>query len=284
MPKIAYVNGRYEPLAAAEVNIEDRGYQFADGVYEVCVVIDGRYWDEEGHLARLRRSLGELQIASPMSDAALRNVMRQILRRNRLTSALVYIQVTRGVASRNHPFPERVTRPSIVVTAKRIDIEKNNRLAKKGLAVISAPDIRWARADIKSVSLLPNILARQAAAKANASEAWLVRDGMITEGSASNAWIVTEAGEIVTHPLTNAILGGITRSTVLKCAEELQMKVVERAFSLDEARKAREAFLTSATNFVMPIVSLDGGKVGEGKPGPVAARLREAYMDHCGAG
>jgi len=284
MPKIAYVNGRYEPLAAAEVNIEDRGYQFADGVYEVCVVIDGRYWDEEGHLARLRRSLGELQIASPMSDAALRNVMRQILRRNRLTSALVYIQVTRGVAPRNHPFPERVTRPSIVVTAKRIDIEKNNRLAKKGLAVISAPDIRWARADIKSVSLLPNILARQAAAKANASEAWLVRDGMITEGSASNAWIVTEAGEIVTHPLTNAILGGITRSTVLKCAEELQMKVVERAFSLDEARKAREAFLTSATNFVMPIVSLDGGKVGDGKPGPVAARLREAYMDHCGAG
>ncbi|MEQ8749761.1 MAG: aminotransferase class IV, partial [Amphiplicatus sp.] len=218
------------------------------------------------------------------SDAALRNVMRQILRRNRLTSALVYIQVTRGVAPRNHPFPERVTRPSIVVTAKRIDIEKNNRLAKKGLAVISAPDIRWARADIKSVSLLPNILARQAAAKANASEAWLVRDGMITEGSASNAWIVTEAGEIMTHPLTNAILGGITRSTVLKCAEELQMKVVERAFSLDEARKAREAFLTSATNFVMPIVSLDGGKVGEGKPGPVAARLREAYMDHCGAG
>ena len=147
MPRIAYVNGRYRPLAEAEVNIEDRGYQFADGVYEVCVVIDGRYWDEEGHIARLRRSLGELQIASPMSDAALRNVMRQILRRNRLTSALVYIQVTRGVAPRNHPFPERVTRPSIIVTAKRIDIEKNNRLAKKGLAVISAPDIRWARAE-----------------------------------------------------------------------------------------------------------------------------------------
>ncbi len=283
MPKIAYVNGRYEPLAGAEVNVEDRGYQFADGVYEVCVVVDGRYWDEEGHIARLRRSLRELQIASPMSDAALRNVMRQILRRNRLTTALVYIQVTRGVAPRNHPFPEKVTRPSVVVTAKRIDIEKNNRTAKNGVAVISAPDLRWARADIKSVSLLPNILARQAAAKASASEAWLVRDGMVTEGSASNAWIVTEAGEIVTHPLTNAILGGITRSTVIKCAEELQMKVVERAFSLKEAQKAREAFLTSATNFVMPIVSLDGGRIGEGRPGPVAARLREAYLAHCGA-
>ncbi|MEE2691694.1 MAG: D-amino-acid transaminase [Pseudomonadota bacterium] len=283
MPRIAYVNGRFEPISDASVNIEDRGYQFADGIYEVCLVVGGRYWDEEGHLARFDRSLKELQIARPMSDAALRNVMRQIVRRNRLTNALVYIQVTRGVAPRNHPFPTEGTPPSIVITAKRVDLEKYDRLAKKGVAVVTAPDIRWGRVDIKSVSLLPNVLARQAAARAGASEAWLVRNGRVTEGSASNAWIVNDAGEVVTHPLTNEILGGITRATVIKCAEELQIKIVERAFSLDEALAAKEAFLTSATNLVMPIVAIDGKKIGGGAPGPVATRLREAYISHCGA-
>lgn len=281
MPNIAYVNGRFAPIADAMVNIEDRGYQFADGVYEVCLVVGGRMWDDEGHLARLDRSLRELQIERPMSEAALRNVMRQIVRRNRLSDALVYIQVTRGVFPRNHPFPDRYVKPSLVVTAKRVDLGKYERQARKGVAVVSAPDIRWGRADIKSVSLLPNVLARQAAAKAGAGEAWLIKDGKITEGSASNAWIVTASGEVVTHPLTRDILGGITRATVIGCAEALQIKVVERAFTLEEALTAREAFLTSASNLVMPVVSIDGRPVGGGAPGPVATRLREAYIAHC---
>ncbi|NJM36232.1 MAG: D-amino-acid transaminase [Rhodomicrobium sp.] len=273
--------GRYERLAEAGVNVEDRGYQFADGVYEVCLVVDGRYWDEEGHLARLKRSLAELKIAAPMGERALKSVMREILRRNRLTNALVYIQVTRGVASRNHPFPERPVAPSLVMTAKRFVASKYERLAEKGVTVVTAPDIRWARADIKSISLLPNVLAREAAARAKAAEAWLVRDGKVTEGSASNAWIVNDKNEVVTHPLTNEILGGITRATVIACAEALQIKVIERPFSLAEAKAAREAFITSATNMVMPVVAIDGDKVGAGKPGPIARRLREAYIAHC---
>lgn len=281
MPKIAYVNGRYGPLADAVVNVEDRGYQFADGVYEVCLMVGGRLWDEEGHLTRLARSLRELQIEPPMGEAALRHVMREVVRRNRLRNALIYMQVTRGVASRNHPFPASPPPPSLVVTAKRIDLAKYEAMAKKGVAVISAPDIRWGRADIKSVSLLPNVLARQAAAKAGALEAWLVRNGEVTEGAASNAWIVTAAGEIVTRPLGPEILGGITRATVMRCAEAMQMKVVERAFTLKEALSAREAFLTAATVLVMPVVSIDGRPVGDGAPGPIATRLRDAYIAEC---
>lgn len=281
MPKIAYVNGRYTPIAEASVNIEDRGYQFADGIYEVFLVVGGRNWDEEGHLARLERSLAALEIEMPMSLPALRNVARQLVRRNRLRDAMVYIQATRGVYPRNHPFPDKPVSPSIVLTAKRFDLGKSNRLAEKGVAVVSAPDIRWRRADIKSISLLPNVLAKQAALRSKATEAWLVRDGKVTEGASSNAWILTPAGELVTHPLTHEILGGITRSTVIRCAESLQIKVVERAFSIEEAQKAREAFLTSASNLVMPIISVDGVKIGDGAPGPTARRLRDAYIAAC---
>lgn len=283
MPKIAYVNGRYERLADASVNVEDRGYQFADGVYEVCLVVAGRCWDEEGHFARFHRSLNELEIDLPMNDAALRNVIRQILRRNRLNDALIYMQVTRGVVSRNHAFPVEPISPALIVTAKRFDPRKYKSLAAKGVAVITVPDIRWGRADIKSISLLPNILAKQQAARAKAGEAWLVREGKVTEGSSSNAWIVTGNGEIITHPLTHEILGGITRATVIRCAESLQIKVIERPFSVSEAAQSAEAFLTSATNMVMPVVSIDGARVGSGTPGPVSLRLREAYIAACSA-
>jgi D-alanine transaminase len=281
MPRIAYVNGRYTRHAEAGVHVEDRGYQFADGVYEVCLAVNGVFWDEEGHLARLDRSLDALSIDKPMSGRALRQVMSVVLRKNRLKDALLYMQVTRGVAPRNHPFPEKATEPSLVITAKRFDFEKSEGLAKKGVSVVTVPDIRWGRVDIKSVSLLPNVLAKETARQAGAQEAWLVKSDEITEGASSNAWIVTKEGEIVTHPLGNQILGGITRQGVMECAAALQMKVVERAFTVKEALAASEAFLTSATTLVTPIIRIDGIDVGDGKPGKVAKRLRDAYIERC---
>jgi D-alanine transaminase len=281
MPKIAYVNGQYTPTAQARVHIEDRGYQFADGVYEVCLVVDGAYWDEDGHLARLDRSLRELSIAKPMSARAMKTVMAALVRKNRLKTSLVYIQVTRGVAARNHPFPEKDIEPSLVMTARAFNLEKSEQQAGAGVAVVTAPDNRWGRVDIKTIGLLPNVLAKEEARKAGAAEAWLVRNDKVTEGASSNAWIVTRNGELVTHPLGHEILGGITRQTVIKCAEALQMKVVERPFTTAEAQDAAEAFLTSATTLVMPVVRIDGKEIGEGKPGPVSRRLRDAYIEHC---
>ena len=281
MPRIAYVNGRYVRQSEAAVHIEDRGYQFADGVYEVCLVIDGVYWDEEGHLARLDRSLKELEIAPPMPRTALKAVLASVVRRNRLKNALVYLQVTRGVAPRNHAFPDPPVPSSLVVTAKPFDLEKCEAQAERGVAVVTQPDIRWGRVDIKTTGLLANALAKEAARREGASEAWLVRDGKVTEGAASNAWIVTRSGEVVTHPLCNEILGGVTRQTVLACAEDLQIRISERPFSLKEVAEAAELFLTSASNLVMPIVKIDGKKVGEGAPGPIALRLREAYLRRC---
>lgn len=277
MPQIAYVNGAYTSLCDAEVSIEDRGYQFADGIYEVCLVVDGRYLDLEGHLARMRRSLGALQIDMPMELPALRVVMREVLRKNRLRNALVYMQVTRGVARRNHFFPAPETPPSLVLTARRFDLSQSDAKAAKGIGVITHPDIRWGRVDIKTVGLLPNVLARQAAEVAGAGEAWLVRDGHVTEASASNAWIVDHDGKLITHPLGNEILGGITRETAMHCARELQVQVIERAFSVGEAMRAKEAFVTSATGLVMPVVRIDGEPVSDGKPGQLTLRLREAY-------
>jgi len=281
MPRIAYVNGRYAQHAEAGVHVEDRGYQFADGVYEVCLVVNGVFWDEDGHLARLDRSLAALSIGKPMTKRALRLVMGALLRKNRLKNALVYLQVTRGVAPRNHPFPEKPPEPSLVMTAKRFDLAKAEKQARSGISVITAPDIRWGRVDIKSVSLLPNVLAKETARQAGAQEAWLVKDGKITEGASSNAWIVTSDGDIVTHPLCHEILGGITRQGVMECAAALQMKVIERPFTAEEASSAAEAFLTSATTLVTPIVRIDGKAVGDGKPGNVAKRLREAYIERC---
>ncbi|MEM9619128.1 MAG: D-amino-acid transaminase [Pseudomonadota bacterium] len=284
MSRIAYVNGRYERMANASIHIEDRGYQFADGIYEVCLVIDGQCWDLDGHLARMERSLDELRIGAPMDRSSLTVVIGELLKRNRLDNALVYIQVTRGVAPRNHLFPAGDVTPALVMTARRFDLNQSDALAEKGVKVISRPDIRWRRVDIKSVGLLPNALAKQDAKEAGAAECWLIRDGHVTEGSSSNAWIVDAKGALVTHPKTNDILGGITRETAIACAESLQMKVEERPFTLDEAKMATEAFMSSATGLVMPIVQIDEDKIGDGAPGPVALRLREAYKARARAG
>ncbi len=278
MSRIAYVNGRYLPHREASVHVEDRGYQFADGVYEVAYVHGGTIIDEEPHLERLERSLRELRISMPMSRAAMKLVMREVLRRNGVETGTIYTQITRGVARRDHPFPAASVRPAVVFTAKRAKAQ-DPKVVEKGVAAITTPDIRWGRCDIKTVSLLPNVLAKQAAREAGAYEAWMVdRDGNVTEGSSTNAWIVTKDGELVTRQLDNGILGGITRATLKRLAAESQIKLVERKFSLEEARQARECFLTSTTSFVTPIVKLDGKPVGDGAPGPIAKRLRELYQ------
>jgi len=279
MAGIVYVNGQYLRSHDARVHIEDRGYQFADGIYEVCLVIDGRYWDAEGHLDRMDRSLRELQISPPMSRNSLGAVMAELLTRNRLKNALVYIQVTRGVAPRNHLFPAPETPAALVMTARRFDLDASDERARVGVSVITQPDIRWGRVDIKSVSLLPNVLAKQAAFEAGAAEALLVKDGKITEGSSSNAWIVDQSGAIITHPKGEDILGGITRETAIACARDLQIKIEERPFTVEEAMQAKEAFITAATVLVMPVVAIDGRQIGDGAPGPIAGRLREAYKD-----
>lgn len=279
MARIAYVNGRYVRQDAAKVSIEDRGYQFADGIYEVCLFVSGRLWDLEGHLNRLHRSLSELSIPTPMRVEALQVVIFELLRRNRLKSALVYIQVTRGTAPRNHPFPKGDVPPALVLTVRPFDLDQSDAVAERGVGVITQPDIRWGRVDIKTVSLLPNVLAKQAAVEAGCAEAWLVRDGKVTEGTSSNAWIVDGEGVLITHPKGNEILGGITRETAIACAKELQISVREEAFTLDQAKSAREAFITSATSLVTPVVSIDGAPIGDGVPGEMTLRLREAYKN-----
>jgi D-alanine transaminase len=276
--RIAYVNGRYLPLHAASINVEDRGYQFSDGVYEVCEVRAGRVIDARRHLARLRRSLAELRIAMPMSEAALTIVFRECIRRNRVENGIVYLQITRGVARRDHAFPPPDTRPSIVVTARNLDALGNERAAGDGVAVITVPENRWERVDIKSISLLPNVLAKQAARERGAKEAWFVdRHGHVTEGSSSNAWIVTKAGKVVTRPADNGILRGITRGVLLEVIEAQGLVLEERSFAVEEAYNAREAFLTSASQIVMPVVRVDDRPIGNGAPGSIATALRAQF-------
>ena len=283
MSRIAYVNGRYVPHRQACVHIEDRGFQFADGVYEVIAVRGGGFIDETPHLARLHRSLAELHIAPPMSDGALKAVMRETVRRNRVIDGIIYLQITRGAAPRDFSFPPGV-RPSLIMTA-RAQRPLDPKIIERGVRVVTVPDIRWARPDIKSVALLPNALGKQRAREAGAYEAWQVdRDDNVTEGTSSNAWIVTAKNEIVTRPADHAILNGVTRLGVLKVAAEAGLKLVERSFSVAEAKAAREAFLTSTTNFVVPIVRIDDATVGEGKPGEFARRLRALYSDFALAG
>jgi D-alanine transaminase len=278
MSRIAYVNGQYVPHAQAGVHIEDRGYQFADGVYEVCEVRAGHLVDERRHMVRLVRSLGEIRIRLPMTLPALGIVLRETVRRNRVRDGLVYLQVTRGVARRDHYFPDPSTPPSIVVTARASDPAKTEAQAEQGIAVITVPENRWARVDIKTVGLLPNVLAKQAAKEAGAREAWFVdRDGAITEGGSTNAWIVTGEGRLITRQADNAILRGITRTVMMEVAEKLQLRVEERAFTVAEALAAKEAFVTSATNFATPVVRIDGQPIGDGKPGRVARALRETF-------
>ena len=281
MSRIAYVNGRYLPLATASVNIEDRGYQFSDGVYEVCEVRGGRLIDECLHMKRLAFSLSELRIGMPMSLSALSVVLHEVVRRNRVRWGIVYLQITRGVSRRDHAFPPAGTAPSVVVTARNLDLASAEKMATDGVSVISVPENRWARVDIKSVSLLPNVLAKQAAREQGAREAWFVdRDGCVTEGSSSNAWIVTRDGKVVTRPADHAILKGITRTVVIEAIAAQGLKLEERAFTLEEAHGAREAFITSASQIVLPVVSIDGRPVGNGAPGLVASALRRDFHRH----
>ena len=285
MSRIAYVNGRYVPHAAAMVHVEDRGYQFSDGVYEVCEVRAGRLVDERRHIERLQRSLGELRIRPPMSPLALGVVMRETIARNRVRNGIVYLQVTRGVARRDHAFPTPATAPSLVVTARSIDIAGNEKAAAAGIAVISVPDNRWGRVDIKTVGLLPNVLAKQAAREQGAREAWFVdREGYVTEGSSTNAWIVTAAGKVVTRPADSAILRGITRTVLIEAIAAQGLVLEERPFTLAEAYAAREAFVTAASQIVMPVVRIDGRSVGGGVPGPIARALRGGFHGHAELG
>jgi D-alanine transaminase len=281
MSRIAYVNGRYLTHAQAEVSVEDRGFQFADGVYEVCEVKGGRLIDERRHMARLARSLGELRIAHPMPPAALSVVMHETVRRNRVHDGIVYIEITRGVARRDFPFPPAATKPTLVVTARNNDTARLEQLAAEGVAVVTVPDIRWGRVDIKSVALLPNVLAKQAARELGAREAWLVdARGYITEGASSNAWIVAKDGTLLTRPLGLDILPGITRAVVIEAIKAQRLAFAERAFTVEEAYAAREAFITSASQLVLPVVRIDGRPIGNGTPGPTATGLRRDYRRH----
>ncbi len=277
--RVAYVNGRFLPHRDASVHVEDRGFQFADAVYEVWSVRNGRLMDADGHFQRLERSLGELRIPAPRSRAALEHIIRELLRRNRVTNGLVYLQISRGQARRDHAFPKQPTTPTIVLTCKRLDYAATDTRAARGIAVMTVPDQRWARCDIKTVNLLPNVLAKQAAHEAGAAEAWQVdRDGRVTEGSSTNAWIITKAGRLVTRQADHGILHGVTRARILKCAQELGLEIEERGFTPQEAYDAREAFLTSATSFVTPVVSIDGRTIANGEPGSLALSLRETYL------
>ncbi len=277
MSRIAYVNGRYLPRASACVSVEDRGFQFADGVYEVCEVRAGRLVDERRHMARLERSLNELRIAQPMTLAALGVVLRETVRRNRVRDGIVYVQITRGAARRDFPFPAN-TKPTLVVTARSNDAARLNQLAAEGIAVVTVPDIRWGRVDIKSVALLPNVLAKQHARDEGAREAWLVdKGGRITEGASSTAWIVASDGKLVTHPLGSDILPGITRSVVIEAIKAQGLAFEERAFTVDEVYMAREAFITSASQIVLPVVRIDGRPIGNGAPGLITTSLRRDY-------
>lgn len=280
MSRIAYVNGRYVPHAQAMVHVEDRGYQLADAVYEVCEIARGYVIDMTRHLDRLDRSLRELRIAWPMHRNALVTILREVVRRNRVADGMVYLQISRGVAPREHVFPAANVRPALVVTAKRLDTAAAERKAAAGIRVVTVPENRWERVDIKTVGLLPNVLARQKAKEAGAQEAWFFdRDGRITEGGATNAWIVTSDGKLVTRPADFGILRGITRTTVLDVAAKLGLAVEERSFSVDEAKAAREAFITSATSRVLPVIEIDGAVVANGHPGSLSLSLRHAFFD-----
>jgi D-alanine transaminase len=275
---IAYVNGSFVPLKDAKVSVLDRGFLFADGIYEVSAVLDGKLIDNESHLARLVRSVGEIALPLPETIERIKEIQKELIARNELASGLVYIEVTRGAdVGRDFAFPKNV-KPTLVMFTSVKDIV-NAASAKKGIAVITVPDIRWERRDIKSVALLAQVLAKQAAAAAGASEAWMIEDGKVTEGGSSSAFILTQDDVLVTRQNSSTILPGCTRKAVVALAEERQLRVEERPFSIEEALAAKEAFITSASLFVQAVVSIDGKTVADGKPGPMTNRLREIYVD-----
>ena len=278
MDQIAYVNGSFVPLADAKVSVLDRGFLFADGIYEVSAVLEGKLIDNASHLARLERSVGEIALALPETLDRIREIQRELIARNRLENGLVYLQVTRGAdAGRDFAFPKGV-KPTLILFTSVKDIV-NAPSAKSGIGVITVPDIRWARRDIKSVALLAQVLAKQAAAEVGAGEAWMIEDGKVTEGGSSSAFILTQNDVLVTRQNSNTILPGCTRKAVVALAEERQLRVEERPFTVAEALAAKEAFITSASSFVQAVVTIDGKAVADGKPGPMANRLREIYID-----
>jgi len=275
--RVAYVNGHYVPHTRAQVHIEDRALQLGDGIYEVCGVTDGHLQDEEEHLDRLERSLREIEMAMPMGRAALKLIFREMVRRNRVRDGLLYLQATRGAVHRDHPIPAVVPRTTLIITAHSLDPAPFAKRREEGLAVITLRDERWGRCDIKTTQLLANLIAKTAARRQGAYEAWLVdREGVVTEGASTTAWIVDKDGRLVTRPLSESILPGVTRRVILDVAHKAQMPVVEHGFTPVEAEKAREAFISSATG-VFPVIAIDGKRVGEGKPGPVTKRIQELY-------
>jgi D-alanine transaminase len=278
MTRTVYVNGRYLPYADAVVHAEDRGFQFADAVYEVCEVRGGRLVDETAHMQRLSRSLAALAILEPMSAPAWARVMREIVRRNRVREGFVYLQVSRGARPRDFYFPPPDVKPTVVCLARATPRETLERRAEQGIAVKTLPDERWRRCDIKTVMLLPASLAKEAARTAGAREAWFVdAEGYVTEGAASNAWIVDTQGRLITRPADRVILRGVARTTLIELLRREGIELVERAFTVEEARRARAAFITSATNTVMPVVAIDGQPIGTGAPGSLAAKLRSMF-------
>ena len=272
MPALAYVNGRYGPVSEAGVSIEDRGFQFADSLYEVVAFLNGEFLDWGKHMWRLRRGLAALFIEGAPADAAMAAIARRLLRQSRYADGLLYIQISRGAAKRDHGFPAG-TPPTVVMTVRRFDFRQRVPQLESGISAITLPDQRWARCDLKTTGLLPAVLAKQEARRAGAFEAVFVRDGDITEGGSTNIYMVDEAGRIVTHPLSARILPGIARDTLLQLAREAQIEIVERPFTAEEARAAPEMFLSSTTAPLLPIVKLDGDIVGSGQPGPVTRRL-----------
>jgi D-alanine transaminase len=276
--RIAYVDGRYIRHDLACVHVEDRGLQFADSIYEVFGVFGGHIYDEEEHLDRLARSLREISLEMPMGRGPLKFVLRELARRNRITDGLIYLQVTRGAFRRDHAIPTARRRPTVILTARLTDAAGFEQRRQAGIAVITHGDERWARCDIKSTGLLPNVLAKTAARSAGAWEAWLIdREGRVTEGSSTTAWIVDRDGRLVTRDLDNAVLPGVTRRVLAEVAASAQIPIVERRFTREEALGGREAFITAATIGALPVITIDGKQVGDGKPGPVARRLQELY-------
>lgn len=282
MSRIVFLNGSFLPLDEANIPLMDRGFLFGDGVYEGIAVLDGRLIDNEAHLERLERSLNEIRIPNPYTRAEWTAFEEEIVRRNSLAEGFLYFQVTRGVAERDFFFPE-AARPTVAMFTQAKSIA-NAPAAEKGIAVVTVPDLRWKRRDIKSINLLAQVLAKQVAREAGAQEAWMVEDGYVTEGGSSSAFIVTQAGRIIVRPLSHAILPGITRQSLLRLSEEADVPLEERLFTVEEAYAAAEAFLTSASNFVLPIVAIDGRPVADGKPGPLTRRLRALYLEMARSG
>ena len=276
MSRIVYVNGDFVPQEEAKISVFDRGFLFADGVYEVSTVLEGKLIDNSAHLARLRRSMAELNLPSPASDEEIEEIQVELVNRNNITDGMVYLQVTRGAAERDFVFPVD-PKPSLVMFSQTMNIRENPK-AKKGIAIVTVEDVRWKRRDIKTVSLLAQSMAKQAAVEAGADDAWMVEDGFVTEGSSNNAFIVTKDDKIITRNLGNHILKGITRQVVIELAKDKNLTIEERPFTVDEALDAKEAFVTSATTFVMPVVRIDDQPLGNGAPGILTTELRALYI------